>query len=316
MICDPDSDTLHRVGDAWGVEGRVRAYEDLLSVDLDAIVIATPAPMHASQSIAALRAGIHVLSEVPAAWSVDECEALVKAAEQAEGVYMLAENMCYFHYLMEWRSRIQAGEIGRVTYAEAEYVHDCRDRMAAGNWRAEMPPLYYCTHSLGPVLDIIGDRCVQAIGMTTGSQTSPEYGAHDLEVGLFRTAGDVTIKILCGFSVCRAPAFHWQVFYGTEGVIENGRPPSDSAKMYCAGDEEMKLIESDVSDPGMEGAVTSGHGMSESLLVEDFVQAARGEGPVSIDVYQAVEMTIPGICAHESALDGSRSVEIPNFRPG
>jgi predicted dehydrogenase len=312
-ISDPVSDLVSEVGEMWDVGARYEQYEDLLDADIDTVVVATPGPMHASQAIQALDADLNVLSEVPAAWSIQECWKLVDAAERSRGIYTLAENMCYFHYLMEWRDRIRAGEIGKITYAEAEYVHDCSVRMAAGNWRKDMPPLYYCTHSLGPVLDILSDRCVQAIGLSTGNQTNPGIEAADLEVGLFTTADGVTVKILCGFSVCREPAFHWQVFYGTEGVIENGRP-GDSAKMFRAGDTAMREIRADVTDPGLATAVTGGHGNSESLLAADFVRAVHGEGPNPIDVYRGIEMTAPGICAHVSALSGGQQVSIPDFR--
>jgi predicted dehydrogenase len=314
-ICDTSPDLLNEIGDQWDVPSRQLSFEDLVATDVDVVVVATPGPDHAGQAILALDAGCHVLSEVPAVWTLEECALLVEAVEKSGRIYTLAENMCYFHYIREWRERIQNGEIGRITYAEAEYVHDCRDRMAAGNWRKEMPPMQYCTHSLGPVLDILQDRCIQAIGLSTGNQTSPEYAAADLEVGLFTTEKRVTIKILCGFAVCREPAFHWQVFYGTEGVIENGRPPDDSAKMYRSGDPEMSKIGSGVTDPDDPDAVTSGHGNSEFLLCDDFVGAVRGERPNPIDVYKGIEMSLPGICAHTSALSGGKPVQIPNFRP-
>ena len=313
-VCDTSPEALAEVGDRWQIPTRLDLFDDLIQVDLDAVVIATPGPLHARQAIAALDAGRNVLSEVPAAWTLEECHDLVAAANRADGIYMFAENMCYFHYLQEWRDRIQRGDIGEITYVEAEYVHDIRPRMQEGNWRKDMPPIYYCTHSLGPVLDILDDRCVQAIGLSTGPRTSPEISVDDLEVGLFRTARGVVVKILCGFSVCREPAFHWQVFYGTEGVIENGRPPADPAKVFRQGQDGMQEIEAEVSDPGLESAVTGGHGTSEMLLVEDFVKAARGEQLVSIDVYRGVEMTAPGLCAHESALQDGAPVSIPDFR--
>lgn len=313
-VSDPDDDLRESVGREWGARRRVRTFDEMLDADVDTVVIATPGPLHAQQAIAALERGLNVLSEVPAAWSIEECRALVAAAEASDGVYTFAENMCYFHYLTEWKARIRAGEIGEITYVEAEYIHDIRPRMMAGNWRRDMPPIYYCTHSLGPVLDILDDRCVRAIGLSTGSRTCPEIPAADLEVGLYTTAKGVTVKILCGFSVERKPAFHWQVFYGTRGVIENGRPPGDAAKIYRAGDETMTEIPADVSDPGAAGLVTGGHGTSETRLVDDFVKAVRGEGPNPIDVYRGVEMTAPGILAHESADAGGTPVPVPDFR--
>jgi len=53
-------------------------FGSLQKADGDIVLIATPGPMHARpQAIAALDAGYHVLSEVPAAGTIDECDALV-----------------------------------------------------------------------------------------------------------------------------------------------------------------------------------------------------------------------------------------------
>mgnify|MGYP003324872305 CR=1 FL=1 len=61
-------------------------------------------------------------------------------------------------------------------------------------WRANFPPIQYCTHSLGPLLFITDDRCVSATGLSSGSNVAPDIGAIDLEVGLFRTANETTIS--------------------------------------------------------------------------------------------------------------------------
>lgn len=52
----------------------------------DAVIIAMPMPLHAPQAIAALDHGIHVLSEVPAAVSLDECRALAAACVRSKAV--------------------------------------------------------------------------------------------------------------------------------------------------------------------------------------------------------------------------------------
>lgn len=52
---------------------------------LDAVVIGTPMPLHVQQSVAALERGLHVLCEVTAAVSVEECKQLVQAAARSSG---------------------------------------------------------------------------------------------------------------------------------------------------------------------------------------------------------------------------------------
>ena len=77
----------------------------------------------------------------------------------------------------------------------------------------------------------------------------------------------------------------------------------------------MCEIGSGVTDPDDPDAVMSGHGNSEFLLCDDFINAVRGQQPNPIDVYKGIEMSLPGICAHASALSGGKPVQIPNFRP-
>ena len=38
--------------------------------------------------------------------------------------YMLAENCNYMHFVRQWKEMIDAGKIGKIIYAEAEYVHE------------------------------------------------------------------------------------------------------------------------------------------------------------------------------------------------
>jgi predicted dehydrogenase len=326
-VCDAD----RARAEAFARDSQVpSAYDDftgLLAHDLDAVVIATPLPCHAAQSIAALERGKHVLCEVPAVASLAEAEALAEAARRSAAIYMMAENCCYNPFMNSWRQWVTEGRIGRIIYAEAEYVHDCRSIMrdAAGRltWRAAMPPIHYCTHSLGPLLWLNGDRCVSAVGMHTGINVAPELGAIDMEAGLFRTAGGAVIKILCGFSVARKPSFHTYTVYGTRGCLEKPRDGSET-RAYFAGEPDsagmaaLPLLPDAVAWSGTlpSHAGRGGHGTSEYFLVNDFVNAALHGAPVPIDVHTALDYTVPGLCAHLSAEEGGRPVAIPDSRRG
>ena len=119
---------------AWQAEyPDVRAftrYEDLLaSGACDAVLLATPMTLHAAQAVQALRAGLHVLSEVIAATTLDECWELVETVEATGCTYMLAENYCYMRPNMLVRSLVEHGLFGQLTYAEGAYIHDCRNLM-------------------------------------------------------------------------------------------------------------------------------------------------------------------------------------------
>jgi predicted dehydrogenase len=320
-VCDADGARLETFREQQNVPAGYSRFEELLSHDLDAVVIATPMPLHAAQSIAALEQGKHVLCEVPAVTDLGEAEALVRAARRASTVYMLAENCCFTAFMTAWQRMVAAGRIGRIVYAEAEYVHDCRTIMrdAAGNrtWRASMPPIQYCTHSLGPILSLNGDRCVSAVGMHPGVNVAPDLGAIDIEVGIFRTAGGAVVKILCGFSIVREPSFHTYTVYGTRGCLEKPRNSEETLAFFdeipgLEGMIRMPLPAAHRRVPGH--ARLGGHGTSEYVMVNAFMEAVLHGAPAPIDVYTALDYTVPGICAHLSAEAGGRPVEIPEYR--
>ena len=58
-----------------------------------------------------------------------------------------------------------------------------------------------------------------------------------------------------------------------------------------------------------------GHGTSEYFMVDDFVRCILDDTKPAIDVYEGLDYTAPGICAHLSAEQGGKAVEVPDFRP-
>ncbi len=320
-VCDTDANRLQAVAREHRIPAAFSDYRKFLSAGLDLVVVATPMPCHAAHSIAALEAGAHVLCEVPAVAQLAEAESLVRAAEAAPGLYMLAENCCYWAFVESWHTLVAGGRLGEPTYAEAEYVHDCRGMLrepdGAPTWRAALPPIVYCTHSLGPILKVIGGRCVTAVGMNSGSRLSPELGTLDLGVGLFQTDRGVPIRILCAFGVARQPAFHAYTVYGTRGCLERPRQKDETIAYF---DDVPELTGMMTLPLGIQHrnaprhALAGGHGTAEYAMIRSFLDAISEGLPSPIDVYAALDMSLPGLCAHESALQHSAPVPVPDFR--
>jgi len=306
-LCDIDQSLLEE----FPADEKFTDFGDLLAMNLDAIVVCTPPACHAEQTVLALGSGKHVLCEVPVATTIGECQQIVEAVNKSGKNYMLAENSCYSDMHLSWKSTVADNDLGKVIYAEAEYVHDCRQLMKDADgtltWRASWPPIQYCTHSLGPLLFITDDRCVSATGLSSGSNVAPDIGAIDLEVGLFRTANGATIKILCGFSIERHPAFHWYIIYGANGVLESQRQYNDPVSGYyqaTKSDQEMKFYQSNAA----------AHGPAENRVASEFIESILNNTTPSIDVYRAMDYTVPGICAHLSAQKGGEIVSVPDLR--
>lgn len=320
--CDPDAVARESFSAQFPRAKACATYEDLLSHKPDAVVVASPVPQHAEQSIAALEADCHVLQEVCLAENLQQCHAIWQAVQRHPAPkFMLAENCCYWAHIMAWRQLFQAGQLGELTHAEAEYIHDCRaltTRDGQPTWRMALPPIHYCTHSLGPLLAITGNHCVSAVGLATASRLQPGSGRWDLETGLFQTDTGATIKILTGFRVCREPAFHYYSIYGSRGCLETSRPPHtlgthaylDSVP-HLQGMMTLPLNTDVPRAPA--GAGAGGHGTAEFFMVRDFIQAIREDTVPTLDIGAALDMSLPGLCAHQSALAGGAPVEVPQW---
>ncbi|HVF10747.1 MAG TPA: Gfo/Idh/MocA family oxidoreductase [Abditibacteriaceae bacterium] len=168
-------------------------YEEVLNdPNIDAVCIATPVQMHARQAIAALEAGKHVLSEVTAAYTLDECWGLIEAVERSGLTYMMAENYCFTRDVMMVSEMVRQGVFGDIIFAEGSYLHDCRDLFFHPDgeltWRGELRRTGffngYPTHSLGPVcqwLDINrGDRLASTATWHSGSSAVGPYVQRNL----------------------------------------------------------------------------------------------------------------------------------------
>ncbi|HEY8242652.1 MAG TPA: Gfo/Idh/MocA family oxidoreductase [Casimicrobiaceae bacterium] len=85
--------------------------ESLARKDVDAVILATPTQMHASQSIACLKAGKHVQVEIPLADSLKDAEAVL-AAQKASGKVAMVGHTRRFNPSHQWvRRKIVAGEL-------------------------------------------------------------------------------------------------------------------------------------------------------------------------------------------------------------
>ncbi|RLE97085.1 MAG: hypothetical protein DRJ96_04885, partial [Thermoprotei archaeon] len=185
-VCDSDPGALAR----WcslGVE-LFRDFEELLRWgDFDAAVVSTPWAHHARQSIKLLEEGKHVLCEVPACLTLEECWALLDAAKSSGAVYMMGENYCFMREQLAVLRMAEEDVFGDLTYAECGYIHDVRSLLLRPDggltWRGEEARrrrgVIYPTHSIGPVAKWMGigerDEFVELAAMSTRPASIAQY---------------------------------------------------------------------------------------------------------------------------------------------
>ncbi len=121
---DPQSSAVAQFERDFG--GRPHADVTSLCADpeVDAIYIATPHSLHAEHACAALAAGKHVVVEKPMALRLDECDAMVAAAEAAQRHLIIGPSHSFDAPIARTRALIASGVFGRVRMLQAMYATD------------------------------------------------------------------------------------------------------------------------------------------------------------------------------------------------
>jgi predicted dehydrogenase len=318
-VADLDAGLVERTCAEHQIARGVSTLDELLDNDLDFVVIATPLPLHGAHAVQALQRGVHVLSEVTAAATLEECEALIDTVERSGKQYMMAENCCYWALIQSAKAMHAQGNFGEIFYGEAEYIHDVRHLMhdAEGRptWRAQrLDPILYCTHSLGPLLWITGQYPTEVTCTGTGSHFIP--GVTDLQTATIRMDSGAVTRITVSFTNARWPG-HRYTIYGTRASFDSGWVGRDQPRFWTTDIPHLQSpyhlpLGTDV--PGAPAAARlGGHGTAEWYMVQAFLESLRTGQRPPIDVYDAVMYTAPGICARESVANGSRPVAIPQY---
>src|SRR5215217_5292689 len=119
-ICQRNKAKLDQIGDAFGVAKRYTRFEDVLKdPEVDFVHINSPIPDHGPQSIAALKAGKHVMCTVPMATSVADCQQIVELVKKTGLKYMMAETVVYAREFLFVREMYEKGELGKIQHIQA-----------------------------------------------------------------------------------------------------------------------------------------------------------------------------------------------------
>ena len=276
---------------------------------VEAVFIATDAPSHARLAIAALQAGKHVASAVPAVFgSLEDAEALFAAAKSSAGKYMMFETS-YFHTdLYAMREMYRRGDLGKLIYSEAEYLHYLGTPLPAyGGWRTGLPPQWYPTHTNAYYMGVTGGSftevsCMGRPSLIPHLQAKNRYGnPFGTEIALFRTSEG---------SMART-AISWDIpGTGDEtGRIWTEKGAFDGFFKGMDG-KEAPLLERPPLPPGVQ---PGGHNGSHGYLTNEFVEAILLDRKPLVDVAQALNLTVAGIVAHQSAMRNGELLKIPQY---
>ena len=120
----------------FGIPGVFTSVDDLLrQADCDAVVVATTDAAHLPVTMAALRAGCHVLCEKPLALNHADAMTMVRAARRARRVNLVNFSYRNWPALQEVARRVRRGDLGEVRHVEASYLQSWLASKGWGDWR-------------------------------------------------------------------------------------------------------------------------------------------------------------------------------------
>lgn len=309
-VTDLYPDRCSELAKICGCSKTYPSIEDLVKDErVEAVFVATDAPSHAKHVIEALKHGKHVASAVPAVFgSLEDADMIYEAVKKSGLKYMMFETSCFHEALYAMRKIYKAGGLGKLVYSEGEYYHYMSEPIDSyRGWRIGLPPQWYPTHSNAYYIGVNDGYFteVSCQGMPSLiNHLKPENNIYKnpfgTEIALFRTSEGGTARM----------AVSWDT-PGDEG--ERGRIRGEKGSYYGKYQGLEKNLP-DIRKPALPpGVPPGGHGGSHGYLMNDFVESIILDRTPLVNIAVALNMTVPGIVAHQSALRDGEVMKIPRF---
>lgn len=251
-IADPSAEMRCEAGRLAPDASMVDTFEELLSHDLDGLVIASPSALHAEQSIRALQAGMAVFCQKPLGRTAAEVAAVVEAAREADR--LLGVDLSYRHTrgMEAIRALVGSGELGRI------FGSDLTFHNAYGPGKA----WFFDPKQSGGgcVIDLgvhLVDLALWALGWPRVQEVEshlfhrgeplfdPSEQVEDYAVATLRLESGAAVRLACSWNLpAGTEAVIGAEFYGTQGAaaLRNvGGSFYDLATTRMSGTESFEL---------------------------------------------------------------------------
>jgi predicted dehydrogenase len=342
-ICDSNPERLERTAGKFAIKRRFSDVEEVIRSDeFDAVHLVSGIPDHARQTIAVLKSGKHCACTVPMATNIADLMAIIAASHESGRNYMMMETAVYtrqFLYAMEMMKR---GEFGRIQFLRGAHYQDmeCWPPYWVG-----LPPMWYSTHAVAPVLALAGTRAVKVHCYGSGEMRDElcklYSNPYPIETAIYQLeAPGLCAEVTRSLFHCARPYVESFVVYGEnacyEWQMEDESPMLFQMSPVVPGQTRRQTVErpqppdrADLLPPSI-GRYTrrfvygkdeqhlsfeqgGGHHGSHPHMVHEFIRSIVEQRQPWIDAITAANWTAAGICAHESAMADGREVVVPSF---
>lgn len=341
-VCERDERRLRAITDRYEFAAVFQDFAEVLRCDYDAVHLVSGIPDHARQTLAVLNAGKHCACTVPMATSLEDLQAIVEARKRTGRIYMMMETTLYTRQFLYALGLKREGRFGRIQFLRGAHYQDM-ERWPA--YWAGLPPMWYATHAVAPLLAMAETRATRVHCFGSGEMREelrrPYGNPFPIETAIFQLATpNLSAEVTRSLFHCARPYMESFVIYGENACYEwqmEGEPPVlFEASPVVPGEvrnlkvsrpvtpDRADLLPAEIGRHTMRFQATGrhthisfeqggGHHGSHPHMVDEFVRSILEEREPVSGAVTAAQWTAAGICAHQSAMSGGSAVLVPAF---
>jgi UDP-2-acetamido-3-amino-2,3-dideoxy-glucuronate N-acetyltransferase len=150
-VCDPNAEVAQQYADQYLVKNY--SFPEVLNdLSIEGVVLAVPAPLHASMAIEVMNAGKHAYVEKPLAMNNLEAERMIASGEE-NGVQLMVGHLLQYHPIfMALRTLVESGGMGAL-----QYIYS--NRLSFGKVRSEEDVIWsFAPHDISMILSLTGQE--------------------------------------------------------------------------------------------------------------------------------------------------------------
>ncbi|WP_147131416.1 Gfo/Idh/MocA family protein [Stackebrandtia albiflava] len=344
-VCDTDTSTWDWARERFGDVLTFKDFGDMLTADLDAVLILTPDDTHVTLGGQALSAGVATFMEKPLATRIEDCDTLLELARRHRTRLYVGHNMRHMPVVRTMRELIAEGAVGEVQAIWCRHFVGHGGDFYFKDWHADRRRttgllLQKGAHDIDVIHWLAGaaSREVTAMGKLSvynritdrqareGDRPADWYdpaanwpplsqrGLHpvvdveDLSMMLMRLDNGVQAS----YQQCHYTPDYWRNYtvIGTEGRLENFGDTGPEAVV------KVWNLKRRGHDPDADRVVPvpvsrGGHGGADAGLIDEFCRFVRHGGATDTSPIAARDSVAAGIVATQSIREGGRNRAVP-----
>lgn len=305
-VCDIVEELAKAKAEKHGIASYYTDYHELLARDdIEAVTLPLPDQVHRQITVDALRAGKHVLCEKPMALNMEDCHAMIQAADETGKQLMIGQIGRYTPAFIQAKELVENGEIGELFFIESEYAHDYSKLGGIGGWRVtpeRHPVIGGGCHAMDLLRWIAGNP-YEAMAYSN-NKGLVDWPINDFTIGILKFPNNVLGKVMTSVG-CKRNYTMRTVLYGTKGtiIVDNTSSTMSIFKESFAGESQFRETAQQVIEMKLPVKINNHNTTAE---IDDFCKCIQEGKTVTTDGREGASTVKACLALVESSKTGEK----------